>query len=116
MKVFCSSLCPVLPATESEFIEFNTFTLLPTVFSGRGVTAQGKIEMERYCPTQKQQVEFRVFKKELIGQTLNGKIPSQLAAQICFDVSFAFSFIQQMFAEHLLCGRHCSRCCRQSNG
>lgn len=25
---------------------------------------------------------------------------------------FIKSFIQQIFAEHLLCGRHCPRCCR----
>lgn len=109
-QVICSLLRLVLHSSKNEFTEFNTFKLLSTVFSGRGVTAQGKIKMEKYCPTQKLQVEFRVSKK-----TLNGKIPTQLAAQIWFNVSFAFSFNQQMFTEHLVCVRPGPRCWRWGN-
>lgn len=108
--MICSLLRLVLHSSKNEFTEFNTFKLLSTVFSGRGVTAQGKIKMEKYCPTQKLQVEFRVSKK-----TLNGKIPTQLAAQIWFNVSFAFSFNQQMFTEHLVCVRPGPRCWRWGN-
>lgn len=39
----------VLCGTKNTFTEFNTFQLLPTVFSGRETTAQGKMKVEKHC-------------------------------------------------------------------